>query len=149
MVAGMAVLLRRLTLHRLTLRLAVNCLLRQPRVELAGGFSLSFMLPGLLLMMRGDLLKRWQQKLPPESPNYFLLNMTDLAGRYCQSLPAAARCGASVLYLTVRAWLISINNRIATDIIKPNDPGGHTVNRELNLTWLRDLPDHNHRLTFV
>ena len=40
-------------------------------------FSLSFMLLALLLVLRGDLLERWQQQLPPDSPNYFLLNMTE------------------------------------------------------------------------
>lgn len=68
----------RCVIGRLTLRLAVNCLLRQPwatQSQLAA-FSLSFMLLGLLLVMRGDLLQCWQQQLPPESPNYFLLNMT-------------------------------------------------------------------------
>ncbi len=33
------------------------------------------MLLALLLVLRGDLLDRWQQQLPPESPNYFLINI--------------------------------------------------------------------------
>ncbi len=51
---------------------AVSCLLRQPWATLSQlAFSLSFMLLALLLVLRGDLLDRWQQQLPPESPNYF------------------------------------------------------------------------------
>lgn len=142
---GALLLLRRLTLRRLTLRLAVNRLLRQPWVTQSqlAAFSLSFMLLGLLLVMRGDLLQRWQQQLPPESPNYFLLNMTDeqvdTVNRFLR------QCGVTpgVFYPMVRARLTAINDRSATDIIKPDDPGGPTVNRELNLTWLRDLLDHN------
>lgn len=41
----------------------------------AGGVFLSFMLLALLLVLRGDLLDRWQQQLPPQSPNYFLINI--------------------------------------------------------------------------
>ena len=70
-------LLKRLTLKALPLRLAVNRLLRQPWSTLSqlAAFSLSFMLLALLLVLRGDLLERWQQQLPPESPNYFLINI--------------------------------------------------------------------------
>ncbi len=59
-------LLKRLTLKALPLRLAVNRLLRQPWSTLSqlAAFSLSFMLLALLLVLRGDLLERWQQQLP-------------------------------------------------------------------------------------
>ncbi len=75
---GSLLLLRHLTVTRLSLRLAINRLLRQPWMTLTqlAAFSLSFMLLALLLVLRGDLLDRWQQQLPPDSPNYFLLNMT-------------------------------------------------------------------------
>lgn len=33
------------------------------------------MLLALLLVLRGDLLDRWQQQLLPESLNYFLINI--------------------------------------------------------------------------
>ncbi|MDE9520053.1 ABC transporter permease, partial [Xenorhabdus bovienii] len=64
--------------RQLSLRLAVNRLLCRPfqtMTQLAA-FSLSFMLLALLIMARGDLLNQWQQQLPPDSPNYFLLNLT-------------------------------------------------------------------------
>ncbi len=69
--------LKRLTLKALPLRLAVNRLLRQPWSTLSqlSAFSLSFMLLAMLLVLRGDLLDRWQQQLPAESPNYFLINI--------------------------------------------------------------------------
>lgn len=69
--------MKKLTLKTLPLRLAVNRLLRQPWSTLSqlSAFSLSFMLLAMLLVLRGDLLDRWQQQLPPESPNYFLINI--------------------------------------------------------------------------
>jgi putative ABC transport system permease protein len=56
----------KLTLKTLPLRLAVNRLLRQPWSTLSqlSAFSLSFMLLAMLLVLRGDLLDRWQQQLP-------------------------------------------------------------------------------------
>jgi putative ABC transport system permease protein len=58
--------LKRLTVKSLPVRLAVNRLLHQPWSTLSqlSAFSLSFMLLALLLVLRGDLLDRWQQQLP-------------------------------------------------------------------------------------
>ena len=65
---GLLWLLKRLTLKALPLRLAVNRLLRQPWSTLSqlAAFSLSFMLLALLLVLRGDLLDRWQQQVAPQ-----------------------------------------------------------------------------------
>jgi putative ABC transport system permease protein len=70
---GLLWLLKRLTLKALPLRLAVNRLLRQPWSTLSqlAAFSLSFMLLALLLVLRGDLLDRWQQQLPRKARTTF------------------------------------------------------------------------------
>ncbi len=137
--------LRRLVVSRLTLRLAINRLLRQPWITMSqlAAFSLSFMLLALLLVMRGDLLDRWQQQLPPESPNYFLLNMTTEQVPQVRDFLRRKAVAPGVFYPIIRARLTEINQQKATDLIHENDPGGRTVNRELNLTWLQDKPEHN------
>lgn len=104
---GALLLLRRLKLRRLTLRLAVNRLLRQPWVTQSqlAAFSLSFMLLGLLLVMRGDLLQRWQQQLQPESPNYFLLKMTGEQVEPVKHFLQQGGVAPGVFYPVVRARL--------------------------------------------
>ncbi|MEA9390847.1 putative ABC transporter permease subunit YbbP [Acerihabitans sp. TG2] len=141
-------ILRRLTVRRLTLRLAINRLLRQPLVTMSqlAAFSMSFMLLALLLVMRGDLLERWQQQLPPDSPNYFLLNMTTEQVPQVKDFLAGKSVQPGVFYPIIRARLTEINQQKATEVIHENDPGGRTVNRELNLTWLSELPEHNQML---
>ncbi len=138
-------LLRHLVIHRLTLRLAINRLLRQPWITMSqlAAFSFSFMLLALLLVMRGDLLERWQQQLPPGSPNYFLLNMTADQVPQVRDFLQQNQVKPGTFYPIIRARLTDINGQKATDIIHENDPGGRTVNRELNLTWLKDRPDGN------
>ncbi|ACS84861.1 putative ABC transporter permease subunit YbbP [Musicola paradisiaca] len=142
---GGLLLLRRLTLKRLALRLAVNRLLRQPWETLGqlAAFSLSFMLLALLLLLRGDLLERWQQQLPPGSPNYFVLNIAPEQVAPVQAFLAEHQVAPQTFYPIIRARLTEINGRKSTDVIRENDPGGETVNRELNLTWLATLPAHN------
>ncbi|WP_114191605.1 putative ABC transporter permease subunit YbbP [Edaphovirga cremea] len=142
---GGLLLLRRLTVRKLALRLAINRLLRQPWVTLSqlAAFSLSFMLLALLLVMRGDLLDRWQQQLPPESPNYFLLNMTQEQVPQVEHFLQQRQIQAGTFYPIVRVRLTQINQQIATERVREDDPGGEAVNRELNLTWQENLPEHN------
>ena len=136
---GGLLLLRRLTLRNLAFRLAVNRLLRQPWTTLSqlAAFSLSFMLLALLLVMRGDLLERWQQQMPPGSPNYFLLNITEQQVPQVQAFLEQHQVKPETFYPIARVRLTGINNQ-------PADPDrDNALNRELNLTWLKDLPDHN------
>ncbi|MBA0215737.1 putative ABC transporter permease subunit YbbP [Pectobacterium brasiliense] len=142
---GGLLLLRRLTVKRLALRLAINRLLRQPWSTLSqlAAFSLSFMLLALLLVMRGDLLERWQQQLPPGSPNYFLLNITADQVPQIRDFLSQHEVMPEQFFPIIRARLTEINQQVATEVIHEDDPGGNTVNRELNLTWMNGIPQHN------
>ncbi|WP_313448114.1 FtsX-like permease family protein, partial [Pseudescherichia sp.] len=131
--------LKRLTLKSLALRLAVNRLLRQPWSTLSqlSAFSLSFMLLAMLLVLRGDLLDRWQQQLPAESPNYFLINIAPEQVTPLKTFLAEHQIVPESFYPIVRARLTQINGQTTE---------GNTdeaLNRELNLTWQANQPDHN------
>ncbi len=105
--------LRRMTLKSLPLRLAVSRLLRQPWSTLSqlSAFSLSFMLLALLLVLRGDLLDRWQQQLPPESPNYFLINIATEQVAPLKAFLAEHQIVPESFYPVVRARLTAINDK--------------------------------------
>ncbi|MEZ3499799.1 putative ABC transporter permease subunit YbbP [Pantoea sp. KPR_PJ] len=132
-------LLRRLAVRSLALRLAISRLLRQPGMTLSqlAAFSLSFMLLALLLVMRGDLLDRWQQQLPADSPNFFLLNMTQDQVPQVRAFLAAHQVKPETFYPIARVRLTGLNGKAA-------DPSvDSALNRELNLTWMSERPDHN------
>ena len=136
---GALLLLRRLVVRNLALRLAINRLLRQPAMTLSqlAAFSLSFMLLALLLVMRGDLLDRWQQQLPPDAPNYFLLNITQAQVPQVRDFLQQHQIKPETFYPVVRARLVELNGKAA-------DPRqDNALNRELNLTWQAQRPDHN------
>lgn len=130
---------QRVTLKSLALRLAVSRLLRQPWSTLSqlAAFSLSFMLLALLLVLRGDLLDRWQQQLPPESPNYFLINIAPEQVGPVKEFLADHQVIPSTFYPIVRARLTEINGQ-TTD-----DNKDEALNRELNLTWQSQTLEHN------
>lgn len=136
---GLLRVLKGLTIKALPLRLAVNRLLRQPWQTLSqlAAFSLSFMLLALLLVLRGDLLDRWQQQLPPESPNYFLINIAPEQLEPMKAFLAERQIVPESFYPIVRARLTQING-VATA-----GNQDEALNRELNLTWQNRKPEHN------
>jgi putative ABC transport system permease protein len=131
--------LKRLTFKALPLRLAVNRLLRQPWSTLSqlSAFSLSFMLLAMLLVLRGDLLDRWQQQLPPESPNYFLINIAPEQVTPLKAFLSQHRVTPEAFYPIVRARMTQINGQ------STEGNQDEALNRELNLTWLQQRLDHN------
>ena len=131
--------LKRLTFKALPLRLAVNRLLRQPWSTLSqlAAFSLSFMLLAMLLVLRGDLLDRWQQQLPPESPNYFLINIAPEQVTPLKAFLSEHHVDAQAFFPIVRARMTQINGQ-------PTEGNqDEALNRELNHTWIQQRPDHN------
>lgn len=131
--------LKRLTLKALPLRLAVNRLLRQlwSTFSQLSAFSLSFMLLAMLLVLRGDLLDRWQQQLPAESPNYFLINIAPEQIAPLKTFLAEHQVIPAAFYPIVRARMTQINGQSTEG--NPDE----ALNRELNLTWQQQRPDHN------
>ncbi len=136
---GALQLLARLRPRGLALRLAVNRLLRQPWTTLSqlAAFSLSFMLLALLLVLRGDLLDRWQQQLPADSPNYFLLNISREQVPQVERFLQQHQISPGTFYPVARVRLTEIDHQ-AVDPRMDN-----ALNRELNLTSLAQRPEHN------
>lgn len=131
--------MKKLTLKTLPLRLAVNRLLRQPWSTLSqlSAFSLSFMLLAMLLVLRGDLLDRWQQQLPPESPNYFLINIAPEQVEPVKAFLSEHQVVTQAFWPIVRARLTQINGQSTEG--NPDE----ALNRELNLTWQGADANHN------
>ncbi|MBB1191980.1 ABC transporter permease, partial [Klebsiella pneumoniae] len=77
------------------------------------------------------------------SPNYFLLNMTEAQVPQVKTFLQQHQIKPETYYPIVRVRLTEINQQVATERVHEDDPGGEAVNRELTLTWLAELPDHN------
>ncbi|MEX9624661.1 ABC transporter permease, partial [Proteus mirabilis] len=138
-------LLKQFKFKQLSARLAVTRLLRQPfqtMTQLAA-FSLSFMLLTLLVLLQGDLLEKWQQQLPEDSPNYFLINMSKPQVQQINTLLATYHVAPTDAYPVVLARLTAINDHNAKVWADARDAGNNTVRRELNLTWHSELPKDN------
>ena len=122
------------------LRLAVSRLVRQRSLSYAQllGFSLTFMAMALVIMLRVDLLDRWQSQLPVDAPNQFAMNINpDDVDNFSRFLEQNNIPG-SQLYPVIRGRLTKINGLVALDTVED-----HALERELNLTWSDHLPEQN------
>jgi putative ABC transport system permease protein len=108
-----------------------------------GAFALALFLVGLLALVRSDLVANWRQQLPPDAPNYFLVNIAPHQQEAVANHLAQHRLQASRLYPMVRGRLVSKNGAPIAAALAPDARGNGTLRRELNLTWTDTLPANN------
>lgn len=100
----------------------------------------------LLAILRTDLLQGWQNTIPPDAPNTFLINVQphqrgDLATRLRE-----AGLGTIELVPMVRARLTAINDTAVSADMYDDEQAQSIVNREFNLSHRPSLPASNTQL---
>lgn len=105
--------------------------------------ALGLMLLILLGILRGDLLRSWQQSLPPDAPNVFLINVQADQRESVQSLITAAGLDAPALFPLIRARLVSINERPVHPDDYTDERARRLADREFNLSVAEQLPASN------
>lgn len=126
-------------------RLAVMRLVRRPFLAILQGTALTVALTALLLTVRigPDMLGRWQQQLPAQTPNWFVLNIQpgqrqDVAGQ----LAAAGAANISAMPVA-NGRFIRINGRPAGDHDVAEAGARRWRDGPLNLSWSEELPAGN------
>jgi putative ABC transport system permease protein len=132
-------------------RLAMAGLKRRNRENLAQIliFGLAIMLLLILTLTRTALLDEWQQQLPEDAPNHFVMNvLPEQLDALQQTL--ATRVGDNQrLYPMVRGRILSVNGTDAGDWEREQRPRdeftgpGPSLDRERNLSWTANLPPNN------
>ena len=108
-----------------------------------GAFTLALFLVSLLALVRSDLVADWRQQLPPQAPNYFLVNIAPQQQAAVATYLSQHRLKASALYPMVRGRLVSKNGVPIAATLPPEARDDNTLRRELNLTWTATLPANN------
>ncbi len=97
----------------------------------------------VLTLVRGDLLQGWQSKLPPETPNRFVVNIQpDQVGAIAdffrrQALPVPE------MQPMVRGRLVEIGGRAISGDDYPDPRARGLVEREFNLSYMAQMPSWN------
>ena len=108
-----------------------------------GAFTLALFLVALLALVRSDLIDGWRQQLPPEAPNYFLVNIAPHQKAPVADYLSEHQLKASALYPMVRGRLTTKNDTPIAATLPPESRDNNTLRRELNLTWTATLPANN------
>jgi putative ABC transport system permease protein len=126
-------------------RLGLGQLLRHPLA--AAGQSLAFGLillsMGLIALLRGELLDTWQNQLPKDAPNYFVLNILPNDKDNFAERISGLSTHASPLYPIVPGRLTSINGQPVRNVVTKDSRGENATERDLSLTWAADMPQGN------
>lgn len=110
------------------------------------GLSLSLFAILLLAVIGPTLLRQWQQALPPDTPNWFLLNIqSDQAEAVAEKL---ASLGAASISLEPFATgrLLAINGRAPRSEDYPDPRAATWIHGPLNLSWREHFPPANRLL---
>lgn len=126
-------------------RFAITSLQRRPGATVVQIVALALGLMALLLLtvVRGDLVGAWRNSTPPDAPNRFVLNIqpdqkNDIAARLDRNAITTP-----VLFPMIRGRLISVNGKPITGETYVEDRAKRLVDREFNLSTMRDLPPQN------
>lgn len=106
-------------------------------------FAFSLMLLLVLLTTRLHLISDWQQQMPKNSPNHFLLNITKEDRTNVVDFFMQRDSQLSDLYPMVRGRLTQVNDVDITEIASVQERTRAGVNRELNLSYATDIPQGN------
>jgi putative ABC transport system permease protein len=130
----------------LSWRLGLGQLLRHP-LAAAGqalAFGLILLAMALIALLRGELLDTWQDQLPDNAPNHFVLNVLPAEKDAFAERIAALSSHAAPLYPVVPGRLISINGEPVRQLVSKESQGERAIRRDLSLTWAADLPKDNY-----
>jgi putative ABC transport system permease protein len=106
-------------------------------------FGLSLMVLLLLGVVRGDLLEAWQQTLPDEAPNQFLINIGPEQWPELRDFVTAELGREPFSLPLIRGRMTHINDQPVEELSFPDPQGATFVQRETNLTWSGELPESN------
>ncbi|MGK9063981.1 ABC transporter permease [Stutzerimonas chloritidismutans] len=126
-------------------RLGLGQLLRHPLA--AAGQSLAFGLillaMALIALLRGELLDTWQDQLPDDAPNHFVLNVLPAERDAFAERITALSDRAAPLYPVVPGRLVAINGEPVRQQVTKDSQGERAIRRDLSLTWAQELPTDN------
>ncbi|MDN2664957.1 FtsX-like permease family protein [Psychromonas sp. 14N.309.X.WAT.B.A12] len=125
--------------------LALSRISRSPKnsmMQLAA-LSGSLMLVALIWLVKSDLLGDWQQTLAPDAPNVFSINISpEQQQNYLQELDKSG-LPHSDAFAIIRGRITKIKGQETNELAAYQDPEVRILKREVNFTWMDQLPIYN------
>ncbi len=89
-----------------------------------------------------DLMQRWRAELPASTPDHFLINVQPWETDDILGILQQADIETQ-LWPIYRGRLTALNQAPLADTLNTEQLSHGSLNRELNLTWAHQIPDHN------
>ncbi len=126
-------------------RFAITSLQRRPAASVVQVVALSLGLMALLLLtvVRQDLVDAWRTATPPDAPNRFVLNIQPYQKADFEAQLEQAGLPAPEMFPMIRGRLLQINDTMITGDTFVEGRARRMVDREFNLSALRELPQQN------
>lgn len=110
----------------------------------AAAFGVGLTVLLLLSVVRGDLLESWQNALPADAPNRFVINIQPDQETPLRAFFGRHGLGDAALFPMVRGRLVAIGDRPVSAADYPTDERAQRlVEREFNLSWAAGAPLDN------
>ena len=109
-------------------------------------FGLAIMLLLVLLLLRTALLDEWQDQIPENAPNHFVMNMLPEQVTPFRELLGSRSIESDAAFPMVRGRITAVNGVDAKTYRESRGDAGRAgpnVNSERNLTWVEALPEDN------
>jgi len=106
-------------------------------------FSLIFALVMVIYLSRTDLLQQWQQQLPENTPNHFVINIQEHETQPFRQLLKQHQIRVDGIFPMVRGRLNWLNDKPIMEVIEPAKRVHNALNRELNLSFSESMQSHN------
>ena len=106
-------------------------------------FGLGLMALLLLAIVRSDLLETWQANLPPDTPNYFLINIQPTEADNVRRYLRGHGIEEAAVYPMIRGRLSAINGRAVKGEDFTEGRTRRLATREFNLSYSTVLPKGN------
>ncbi|MBQ0755636.1 MAG: hypothetical protein KBT66_00015 [Amphritea sp.] len=111
------------------------------RIQL-GIMSLLLALLSSLLLSQTELVNRWREQIPQDTPNQFVINIQPWELKPLSEFLQQAGLSPN-LYPMIRGRITLINDQLPADVLTPEQLQHNSLRRELNLSWAAQAPKHN------
>ncbi len=97
-------------------------------------FSLIFALVIIIVLLRTELLDKWRQQFPEQTPNHFVINIQSYETKDFEQFIQQHHIYTNGLYPMVRGRLVSLNHQPVKTVVPEASRNHNALNRELNLS---------------
>ena len=96
-----------------------------------------------LILLRSNLLHDWQQQLPKDAPNFFIINIEPTQVKLLTDFLTRNAIKSDVVYPIVKGRLTTLNGEPIQQRLGTKANNINALQRDLNFSWTDQLPPQN------